>query len=519
MSEPELKHEVTKIKQLVADYRSGRIVIPEFQREYVWKKSRAPRLLDSLYRGFPVSSLLVWQSAEELRARRKDPRPDRSAGASWLIDGQQRVITLSRVLNGDEGIDVVFHPENDEFGLVNAATRNDRNWFRVADLLDDEQFRQLRRNLDGSRSADRREAAFEKVRKILDYEVPVVRMVNHTFNDAVQAFTRINTLGVRLKQEDIQSAQVAARHSGFIADHVAPFLEKLKRQGFTRLNVMHLFRACAFIAKPDGRNRTPLQELANREVLAAWRQTERATEQAIGLIRSELGLINMEILWSGALLVPPIVLCATMSPRDRDSHGIVAWLALAALCHRYSKSAETALDQDLKACRASDPIGALLGNLRQLRPELTAYEFDFNGALSDRGALLAAYIACFNRGILDFFTGSKVLLQPHVDRHHILPRAQFPQDDRAIADNIANVGFIAGDVNKALGAAGPEVYLKRVKPRILESQCIPLNKELWAIDHAAEFWAARRELLAESFNEFIRNSVPQRRAAAMAAGA
>jgi hypothetical protein len=231
MSEPILRHEVIKVKQLVSDYRSGCIVIPEFQREYVWRKSRAPRLVDSLYRGFPISSLLVWQSTEELRARRKDPRPDRSTDANWLIDGQQRVITLSRVLNGDEGIDVVFHPENDEFSLANAATRNDRNWFRLAELLDDEQFRQLRRNLDGTRWADRREAAFEHVRRMLDYEVPLVRMVNHSFNDAVQAFTRINTLGVRLKQEDIQSAQVAARHSGFIADYVAPFLENSSGRG------------------------------------------------------------------------------------------------------------------------------------------------------------------------------------------------------------------------------------------------------------------------------------------------
>src|ERR1017187_4643967 len=51
------------------EYRAGRIVIPEFQREYVWRKSKAPRLIDSLYRGFPISSLLLWQSAEEARHR------------------------------------------------------------------------------------------------------------------------------------------------------------------------------------------------------------------------------------------------------------------------------------------------------------------------------------------------------------------------------------------------------------------------------------------------------------------
>ena len=126
MAEPRLEHQIFKVKQLVDDYRAGRIVIPEFQREYVWRHSKAPRLIDSIYRGFPIGSLLFWQSTEETRSRRRDPRPVRSAVMTWLIDGQQRVITLSLTMNGDEGIEVVFHPEDEEFRLANAATRKDQ---------------------------------------------------------------------------------------------------------------------------------------------------------------------------------------------------------------------------------------------------------------------------------------------------------------------------------------------------------------------------------------------------------
>ena len=237
---------------------------------------------------------------------------------------------------------------------------------------------------------------FEKVRSILDYEVPLVRMVDHSFKDAVRAFERINTLGVKLKKADIESAHVASRHTGFIADEVAPFLERLRRhQGFDRLNIMHLFRACAFVAKPDGRNRTPLHELEKQEVLNAWKQTERATEQAIGLIRSELGLVNMDILWSGSLLVPIIALCATTPPRQRDSKGLVGWLALAALLHRYSGSSETRLDEDLKACREADPIGALLKNLRQRRPALVAHPGGLRGS-TGRQERIACPLHCLH---------------------------------------------------------------------------------------------------------------------------
>jgi hypothetical protein len=246
-------------------------------------------------------------------------------------------------------------------------------------------------------------------------------------------------------------------------------------------------------------------------LLLAWNEIERATDQAIGLIRSELGLVNMDILWSGALVVPVIALCAIMTPRQRDSKGLMGWLALASLLHRYSRSSETALDQDLKACLESDPIGALLKNLRQLSTALVAQPEDFSGALADKSGLLALYIACMHRGVLDFFTGAKVLLQDHVDRHHILPRGQFSADSRATADNVANIAFIVGDVNKSIGQSGPEVYLKRLGPRVLKSQCIPADPRLWSIECAEDFWAARRELLAEAFNHFLKVSFPARR--------
>lgn len=510
MLQPRLENAVTKVRQLIEDYRAGRVVIPEFQREYVWKKSRAPKLIDSLYRGYPISSLLLWVTTTDARPRRKDPRPSRTGLTNWLIDGQQRVITLSRCLSGDEGIEVVFHPENQSFRLANAATSRDSNWFRLAEIWDDDLYRNLRRNLIGAR-VEAREAQFERVRRILDYEIPIVRMIDHSFEDAVNAFSRINTLGVKLKAEDIESAHIAARHSGFIADHVAPFLEHIRQQGFTRLNVMHLFRACAFIAVPDGRSRTPLHELKTQDVMTAWSKTKQAVNETINLVRSELGLVNMNVLWSGSLLVPLMALCAIQSPKERHAKPMMAWLAIAALLHRYSKSAESALDQDLKACRTVDPIGALLSNVRSDQGKIRVYPEDFSGALVDKGGLFGIYVACRQRGLRDLFSDSKIILQPKIDRHHILPRAQFPEKHRASADCVANIAFVSDSTNRSISMSGPEVYLAKIPKDVLESQCIPTDRRLWSIDRANEFWNVRRGLLSDSFNEFLKEGLPNRR--------
>jgi hypothetical protein len=505
-----LDHRVRKIRDLVGEYHEGKLVIPEFQRDYVWKPARAPTLLDSLYRGWPISSLLVWQSDgdERVETRRDDPRAVRGA-TRWLIDGQQRIITLARIKYGDEGLDVVFHPNEQRFQRPNAASRQDPNWISVARIWEKADLSAMVKALPDNKIGRATQERLERVHEILDYEIPIVEMIDHDFTDAVEAFTRINTLGYRLNTADI--AKIAAKHSGFIRRDVAPFLKKLHDQGWTRIHVMHLFRACAFVAQPDGRNRTPLHELEKKEVERAWADTERATEEALGIIRGEFGLLDMTLMWSGALLVPVIAVCARTKPRDRNTKELAGWVALAALHHRYSGSTETALEEDLRACRKDDPVGALLIALRAYaRPNLRAKGNDFAGKLADRSALFAAWIACKHRNARDFLDGGDVILQRDIDRHHILPRSRFGEDRRAESDVVANIAFIAGRSNQSLSDDTPDIYLANIKKAVLTSQCVPTEKKLWSIARADEFWSTRRDELADSFNAFLESHLQGR---------
>jgi hypothetical protein len=277
---------------------------------------------------------------------------------------------------------------------------------------------------------------------------------------------------------------------------------------------MHLFRVCAFFAHPDGRKRTPLHELKSREVNVAWNKTKKATQEALNLIRSEFGLINMDILWSGALLVPIIIHC-DLPPANRRGGEICAWMALASLLHRYSGAANTALEQDIRACRENDPIGALLRNLKrdEKGAQLRALPVDFAGKFNDKSALFAMYVACMHRGVKDFYSGGKVLLQPAIDRHHILARGQFGDrhSSQSKADTLANIAFITGTTNRSLNMMGPEVYLEKLAKEIRQSQCITLDSKLYRIDSADKFWAERRKLLAESFNDYLSQKLPNRR--------
>ena len=177
--QPKLDIQTLRIGQLIEDFSLGQIVVPEFQRGYVWKPSKAAKLLNSLYHGFPIASLLLWQSSEIVRSRSPNNNSNTSYSVNWLIDGQQRLSTLSRINIGNEdgGMDVVFNADTQEFSLTSAATKKDRSWLEFAEIWDSEQYRQLRRSLVDHPKSRLREARLEQVKNILEYEVPCIRMV------------------------------------------------------------------------------------------------------------------------------------------------------------------------------------------------------------------------------------------------------------------------------------------------------------------------------------------------------
>lgn len=146
-SQSRLEIRSIKVRDIIKQFIRMEIAVPEFQRAYVWKSGRAPSLLDSLYRGFPIASVLMWVSDAQVRSRRAHPRPLLGRAVSWLIDGQQRVTTLARIYNGDEGLDLVFNPIEEKFRLTSANLRRSPKWFRVSEILNDKTYRDLRRRL------------------------------------------------------------------------------------------------------------------------------------------------------------------------------------------------------------------------------------------------------------------------------------------------------------------------------------------------------------------------------------
>src|ERR1700733_14930172 len=136
---------VTKLAAILDQIDSGSVLLPEFQRGYVWNRDQVRGLMRSLYRGYPVGGLLTWET-------QADGSVVRGAAATTptlrvlILDGQQRVTTLYGIsrgrpppfFQGDEKAfsGLHFNVEDETFEFYGPAKmRDDPRWIGVTSLF------------------------------------------------------------------------------------------------------------------------------------------------------------------------------------------------------------------------------------------------------------------------------------------------------------------------------------------------------------------------------------------------
>lgn len=76
------------IETLLKWYKNGKLVIPEFQRDYVWSYSNSSRLIESILLNLPIPNIFLFK------------KKDVTGEKFLLIDGLQRITTINQFVEG-----------------------------------------------------------------------------------------------------------------------------------------------------------------------------------------------------------------------------------------------------------------------------------------------------------------------------------------------------------------------------------------------------------------------------------
>lgn len=85
------------VDELVNMVERGELRLPEMQRRYVWRSTRVRDLFDSLYRGYPSGTILLWETDDKVPIQEMAIDQEDSS-YKLLLDGQQRLTSLAAVI-------------------------------------------------------------------------------------------------------------------------------------------------------------------------------------------------------------------------------------------------------------------------------------------------------------------------------------------------------------------------------------------------------------------------------------
>lgn len=154
------------ISEILEQILRGQIRIPSFQRGFVWDSDRVTYLMDSIYKGFPFGSLLLWQTRERLKTENDlgpFTLPDLAEDypVFYVLDGQQRITSIFGVFQAalepkeQEGwLDVYFDleadpsPQENQFAALTAEEASPARYFPLRALFNTSHYGKLVRALD-----------------------------------------------------------------------------------------------------------------------------------------------------------------------------------------------------------------------------------------------------------------------------------------------------------------------------------------------------------------------------------
>ena len=478
-----------KVSELVEMIERGEIRLPEMQRKYVWKASQVRDLFDSLYKGYPSGAILLWDATEDVPLQQfavgQKDNPIHSA--KLLLDGQQRLTSLSAVLRGEpvtvrrrkRPIELLFnldHPEkvdefdeiddddlieddidfvdeeddenlfsDDDIDEVQKRIRNSTfivrafnmdnypNWIPVSEVFTSSDNTKIIKSAGVCNMDDPRFTLYNdrltRLRAIKDYQYRLdILEKNLTYDEVTEIFVRVNSLGTRLRGSDLALAQITAKWRGSLSTF-QEFENKCVEEKFP-LEIGLIVRNLVVTATSQSKFKT-VTNISKEKLQENWDISKKGIEFALNFLKYNCG-ITSPTLYSSSLLIANISYVAIKNNfklTNQQSEKLKQWTLIANAKGRYSRSSsESILDQDIAVTRDGGSVDDLISKLESQFGRLDIQATDLVGSNQRSSLFRTLFIALEKDGAQDWATSLKISLdssglQNKLQYHHIFPKA------------------------------------------------------------------------------------------------
>lgn len=507
---------------------NGHMAMPEFQRGYVWGREQVRALFQSLYRGHPVGSLLVWATDASTATHRGGGKLAPGV-VKLLLDGQQRITSLYGVIRGKpprffDGnakafTDLRFNLETEEFEFFQPIKmRDDPLWIDVTEVMQKGHsgigtfLMTLSQNPDTLPRISEYAGRLNQLLGIRDkaFHIEEVTGADKTLDVVVDIFNRVNSGGTKLSKGDLALAKICADWPE-ARDTMKASIARWRSEGYD-FTLDWLLRSVNTVLTGEAKF-LYLHAYGADDIADALKRAVRHIDRVLNMIGGRLGLDHDRVLFS-RFAIPVMVRFldaygARLGEKTRDK--LLFWFVQTGMWGRFSGSVESFIDKDLGILEQSGgDLDRLLAELRLSQGGLRVEPGHFHSWSVGARFYPVLYMLTRMTEAQDWGTGLPLknnLLgkMSRLEVHHIFPRARLYEAGyaRAEVNALANFCFLTKDTNLSISDRRPEEYFPEIKaahPGALRSQWIPEYRALWRVENYRDFLDARKELLAAATN-------------------
>ena len=533
-----------KISELLDGIRKRDLVLPEFQREYVWSKDQAKKLLSSLSRDYPIGGLLFWKTDKPPELKNVTNLPEKLGTIQVLLDGQQRLTTLYLLISGEippyyKDVDIINDPRDLYFNLANgdfqyyqtSRMKNDPVWHGVVDCFQKSDINVF--EIASKQTKDSREAFdlaqeynknLTRLRNVQNLDLPVQTVPSHAIlEEAISIFDLVNSQGTKLTDADLALTHITGKWSQ-ARRVMKEKMEYLKQVNFD-FDLTFLTRAITGVVTNHA-----LYESVHTQPRTAlepgWEKVSKILDYLVTTLPQRAYINSTQDLNTTNILIPIMVYLSLNNARFPNENALkhaIHWLYAAQIWARYSSQTDQKLEYDLSLIKREDnPWDALCKQIIDQRGRIEVKSSDLDGRWIQHPLYRMTYILAKAQGAMDWCNGAplgKMFGKSYsIHSHHIFPQSRlyasgYDQDNlmhRSIINEIANRAFLTSDTNHEIFNRLPEDYFPEIEtkyPDALSKQFVPMDQLLWKLEHYEDFLAARRELIALKINEYMNSLI------------
>lgn len=224
---------------------SGNYLVPKFQRDFVWNTKQIVDLFDSIIKGFPIGSIIMWKpDGEEFDAIKKiggiKVSPAQSE-ISYILDGRQRITAMMSVLYKEGNLSEGYYIDLEDLSIV----KQNRgavppNFLKLSDAFDSWYIVEYIENIKRELEPDVVKLYSEKAKKVnktlLSYEIGYITVYGGKIDEAVEIFSRLNSKGIDITADYMIQALTYNHKSGFLfSDKILEIIEELAPNHFDNI--------------------------------------------------------------------------------------------------------------------------------------------------------------------------------------------------------------------------------------------------------------------------------------------